>query len=724
MCVVGQQKNYLLWNDCKFKEDLVKHIEELKFQGYACFQSEQHLEALADLNFIIGPNNSGKTRFLYLLSTYLRGKYRDGNDDFALGSKDMKWSFRVDGKTFTNRARKAGDFEEIYKDFSWFVENQARTTHNQSTFLPRVALQPNIIQVFQKRHIEDGFVNEASLDGKGLILVLDLWKKKRGDAEKLLQDTLDIMKQYSDKCFNVPVFEQLMTELKSGNKLSRSIVSKVSQAWSDIFSEMFRNKDLICIVDFLRSVSPWLQYDFRSRVSRVWDTTFREVMKENPNLEEKEKRTLLKKLGSLRFVNDWRGISYDFTSTVLFKIALGIWHSRREDKAKKLSNFLCNISDVNDYEIRIYHPNQPSQTHFTLQVRKEIIVKDNDKRQEYFDLSRVGAGVQEAIMLATYALMYENAIICIEEPELHMHPRMQQEFVEFLLNETPNNQYFIATHSAQLINTIHDPDIREKIEIYRILTNNEGWSNMDHVSDKAEGHYELFRTLELMGYRASDLLQVPIILFVEGQSDAIYIREWIRLMDSRLKAGLHYEFMAYGGRSFVHLSGSEIDSSDEEQVINKLIEIPKIVRNFVVVFDSDLDSDSSTDPMYLKKTHFRDNVNDNRNGFVWITDGREIENYVPPQFITGFLDTKYKNLEEKAENWVTPRSMNLTNENCRFIDYFNVSRAGTEEKHKISVSKTKMAEWIVKEQGLDLDMPGLREKIEVIVKLIQAANGM
>ena len=69
-------------------------------------------------------------------------------------------------------------------------------------------------------------------------------------------------------------------------------------------------------------------------------------------------------------------------------------------------------------------------------------------------------------MLLQYTKSEIKPVILIEEPEVHMHPGYIIEFVRYLINFSINNdiQFFITTHSEDLINNFLSAEINEKLQ--------------------------------------------------------------------------------------------------------------------------------------------------------------------------------------------------------------------------------------------------------------------
>ncbi len=300
-------------------------------------------------------------------------------------------------------------------------------------------------------------------------------------------------------------------------------------------------------------------------------------------------------------------------------------------------------------------------------------------------LSSLGTGTHEVLILAYAATVLENQILCIEEPEIHLHPSLQKQLFNYLSKYT-RNQYFIATHSAHVLDM---PDV----SVFHIRLE-KGKS----IVDVALTDSQKSKICDELGYRASDLLQANCIIWVEGPSDRIYINHWIRSKDESLMEGIHYSIMFYGGSLLSHLSANE-------EVIGDFIELRRLNRHMEIVIDSDKKSadDKINDTKKRVKEEFEKNAD-----FVWVTKGKEIENYLKSELIKEALTDLYGE-EIKV---------------IKYSEYRNCIKFRKQRNGEYKVAdKIKLASRIV-EKKADLSVLDLNEKIDSIIKYIRNSNGL
>ena len=185
-------------------------------------------------------------------------------------------------------------------------------------------------------------------------------------------------------------------------------------------------------------------------------------------------------------------------------------------------------------------------------------------------IEALGTGIHELVIIAVQAVILDNSVICIEEPELHFHPELQRQLMSFLYKET-SNQYFFTTHSAHIMDAVpcSVTSVYMKNGYSKTVT---PFSNQDKRM-----------VLHDLGYRSSDLLQANCIIWVEGPSDRIYLNNWIRLAAEDLEEGWHYSIMFYGGRLLSHLKA-------EDSEVDGFISLLSINRFSAIVIDSDRDA--------------------------------------------------------------------------------------------------------------------------------------
>lgn len=304
-------------------------------------------------------------------------------------------------------------------------------------------------------------------------------------------------------------------------------------------------------------------------------------------------------------------------------------------------------------------------------------------------LESLGTGVHEVVILAAAATLLDNSVLCVEEPELHLHPLLQRKLIKYLCDKT-DNQYFFTTHSAHLLDAVES-------EIFHV-TQTEGVSYVDAISSTKQRS----SICNDLGYKASDILQANCIIWVEGPSDRIYLNYWIQAYTPELIEGVHYSIMFYGGRLFSHLTAIDKDSADE--AADDLISIRRLNRNAVIMFDSDKDRPRAQ--INSTKQRLKNEFNSGP-GFAWITSGREVENY---------LD--FDKLEESIKA-VHPTAANIVakNEWSNLLIYKKKHTA--EEK---TANKVKVARHYIENNLANFKSLYLEQRIKQLVEFIKTAN--
>jgi hypothetical protein len=130
--------------------------------------------------------------------------------------------------------------------------------------------------------------------------------------------------------------------------------------------------------------------------------------------------------------------------------------------------------------------------------------------RDWVDANECGLGLQDLVVLLFHALTADEEVLCIEEPENHLHPEMQKALLRVLRTDT-QKQYMLATHSNVFLNAA-------LVDRVFLATSDNGSICATDSTSRAD-------MLSELGYDVADNLVSDVVVLVEGPTDVPIIEE-------------------------------------------------------------------------------------------------------------------------------------------------------------------------------------------------------
>ncbi|MGA4728617.1 AAA family ATPase [Micromonospora taraxaci] len=207
-----------------------------------------------------------------------------------------------------------------------------------------------------------------------------------------------------------------------------------------------------------------------------------------------------------------------------------------------------------------------------------------------------GSGIREALRVVLDVEFNSPDILLVEEPEVHLHPALEVALMRYLKNVSAETQVVLATHSTNFLDT------GDMASIHLVRKN--GATTISRLSLE-DAEVQIPKDL---GIRLSSLFMYDKLIFVEGPSDEVILREFAAKLSINFTEK-NVGFVVMGGvANFAHYAAkATLDFLSKRRVQS----------HFIVDRDERLDSDIANLKALLGER-----------ATLHVLEKRELENYL------------------------------------------------------------------------------------------------
>lgn len=171
---------------------------------------------------------------------------------------------------------------------------------------------------------------------------------------------------------------------------------------------------------------------------------------------------------------------------------------------------------------------------------------------------------------------YSDAIFCIDEPEAHMHTRLQSKVLRELYNLTPDNsQLWISTHSIGMLKEAEDIEEQNPGTVVFLDFDNRDFDLAEVIQPTKISRAIWDRFFDLAFADFSKLISPQKIVFCEGTSQGRKYKDFDALIYGKILGEKHHDatFVSIG-------SCSEIEDIENQSVkmISNILKSSEIIK--------------------------------------------------------------------------------------------------------------------------------------------------
>jgi predicted ATP-dependent endonuclease of OLD family len=435
------------------------------FYSYGPMPSDSEPITFANVNVVVGPNNSGKSnifRSLKLFIDSLKSRYSPSDKDYFSNQTEAKLNAE-----FLLSDREA----QVLLDFLSLYRSPITPRDSQRTFVHQYKNRNVILKLIKKMHVKivwsPGSQNYSNPVITYYFPELKITIFCNGSSQVYV--TSEIPFKYQAK--TLENFPKFLEHLNSDDELERQLAINIRDSKDNAFciesislsdQTLGANKHLVQgllkFADLPTDSGYTLSFSYL-----IGSILSRAFLFSSGGSIFYRKNDLIENIH-----NDNKTLSQELRETIS-KV------SPLEPDGWNLAEFLFNLKNSDDPEnrkrfriiqqgfielfpnltfdviyktIRLYR--SPQDTEDYLHYPAVVLLDESNSKQ--FDLTKVGAGIAESLFLLTAFFGSNESVIFLDEPAVNLHPAQMKALFQLFANSS--NQFLVITHSLPLLHNL------------------------------------------------------------------------------------------------------------------------------------------------------------------------------------------------------------------------------------------------------------------------------